>query len=136
MRDRPACKTKWNQCIPDYKSIAYYLCCTGRNIHDYWEFTTADRKAKGLLRQFSQEVFDAIHEWYGNRPHIQLPHVRDLLATNEVNYRMPQHAQQHNADDGDNEPETKDHWTYHSRNQLTQQMTHYNPGHTAGPPPH
>ena len=35
VRDGPACKTKWNQLIPDYKRIADYLNKTGRNVPDY-----------------------------------------------------------------------------------------------------
>lgn len=68
LRDGPACKTKWNQLIPDYKKIADYLSRTGRNAPDYWDLSSAERKSEGLPRLFGQDVFDAIHEWYGSRP--------------------------------------------------------------------
>jgi hypothetical protein len=89
LRDGPACKTKWNQLVPDYKRIADYLSRTGRNVPDYWELNPAERKAEGLPRVFAQNVYEAIHEWYGNRPMIQPPHVRDMLAPNDRNYRPP-----------------------------------------------
>ena len=86
VRDGPACKTKWNQLIPDYKRIADYLNKIGRSIPDYWELSSNERRAEGLPTQFSQEVFEAINEWYGNRPQIQPPHVRDLFAPTDNNY--------------------------------------------------
>jgi hypothetical protein len=86
LRDGPACKTKWNQLIPDYKRIADYHSRTGRNVPDYWEQTAAEHKVEGLLKAFMKEYFDAIDEWYGNRPQIQLPHVRDLLVPDDSNF--------------------------------------------------
>ena len=35
VRDAIACKTKWNQIIPDYKRIANFFARTGRNGEDY-----------------------------------------------------------------------------------------------------
>ena len=81
--DGPACKTKWNQLVPDYKKIADYLSRTGRNVPNYWDLSCDDRRAEGLPKQFSQEFFVAIHDWYGNRPQMRPPHVRNLLAPNE-----------------------------------------------------
>lgn len=107
LRDGPACKAKWNQLIPDYKRIADYLSRTGRNVPDYWELTAAERKAEGLPRMFAQEFYDAIHEWYSNRPQIQPPHVRDLLAPNDGNYQLP--SQQHQLEgEDDSEPDQDD----------------------------
>ncbi|KAG0565380.1 hypothetical protein KC19_8G185700 [Ceratodon purpureus] len=94
LRDGPACKTKWNQMIPDNKKIADYLSRTGRNSLDYWEMNSAERKAEMLPRLFGQDVFDAIHEWFGNRPQIQPPHIRDLLSPTDSNYRQPQQQRQ------------------------------------------
>lgn len=108
LRDGAACKAKWNQLLPDYKRIADYLCRTGRNVPDYWELTAADRRSEGLPRQFGQDVFDAIHEWYGNRPQMQPPHVRDTLAPNDSNYRWPQPDTQINAEEADIEPDMED----------------------------
>lgn len=107
LRDGPACKAKWNQLISDYKRIADYLCRTGRNVPDYWELSSAERKAEGLPRMFAKEFYDAIHEWFSNRPQIQPPHVRDLLSPNDGNY-MPR-PQQHQQDgEEESEPEQED----------------------------
>ena len=43
VRDGPACKTKWNQLILDYKRIVDYLNRTGRNVPDYWELSASER---------------------------------------------------------------------------------------------
>jgi hypothetical protein len=109
LHDGPACKTKWNQLIPDYKSIADYHSKTGRNVPDYWEQTTAEHKAEGLSKAFMKEYFDAIHEWYGNRLQIQPPQVRDLLAPDDSNFRREQqHAGSDDDDHAENEPHTDD----------------------------
>ena len=108
LRDGPACKTKWNQLIPDYKRIADYMCRTGRNVTDFWELDSADRKAEGLPRQFSQDIFNTIHEWFGQRPQIQPPHVRDLLSPTDVNYSAPQQELPDDNGVGDSEPDTDD----------------------------
>jgi hypothetical protein len=42
LRDGPACKTKWNQLIPDYKHVVDYLARTGRNGPDYGEQSSAE----------------------------------------------------------------------------------------------
>ena len=42
VRGGPACKTKWNQLIPDYKRIVDYLSRTGRNVPDYWELSAGE----------------------------------------------------------------------------------------------
>lgn len=107
MRDGPACKTKWNQMIPDYKKVADYLSRTGRNSMDYWEMNSTERKAESLPRLFAQDVFEAIHEWYGNRPQIQPPHIRDLLSPNDGNYRTQQHGRQQ-EEEVQSEPDTED----------------------------
>ena len=68
IRDGPACKTKWNQLVPNYKRIADYLSRTGQNVPDYWDLSSDERRAEGLPKQFSHDFFIAIHNWYGNRP--------------------------------------------------------------------
>jgi hypothetical protein len=109
LRDGPACKTKWNQLIPDYKRIADYHSKIGRNVADYWEQTATEHKAEGLPKAFMKEFYDAIHKWYGNRPQIQPPHVRDLLALDDGNFRREQqHAGFDDEQHADNEPETDD----------------------------
>lgn len=99
LRDGPACKAKWNLILPDYKRISDYLGRTGRNIPDYWDLSTTQRKEEGLPKQFPQEIFGAIDEWYGNRPIIQPPHVRDLLSPNDNNYRANERVEEGPEDD-------------------------------------
>ena len=50
VRDGPACKTKWNQLIPDYKRIADYFSRTGTNKLDFWDLTANEWKLEGLPR--------------------------------------------------------------------------------------
>ena len=62
VRDGPAYKTKWNQLIPDYKSIADYLSRMERNVPDYWELFASERQSEGLPRHFSEEFYRAIND--------------------------------------------------------------------------
>jgi hypothetical protein len=87
MRDGSSCKTKWHQILLDYKKIAHYHSRIGTNSLDYWEQSDAESIAGGLPRLFSQELFNQLHEWNGTMSHITPPHVRDLLASNDGNYR-------------------------------------------------
>ena len=113
-RDGPACKTKWNQLVPDYKKTTDYLSRTGRNVPDYWDLSCDDRRAEGLPKQFSQEFFVAIHDWYGNRPQMRPPHVRDLLALNDANYQYVATLDDQVAEE-QSDPETEDPMDMHMR---------------------
>ena len=64
-RDGPACKSKWNLLLPEYKRIADYFLRTGTNSPNYWSLSVDTRKAEGLPRSFLEEFFYDIHEWYG-----------------------------------------------------------------------
>jgi hypothetical protein len=99
MRDGPTCKGKWNQLIPDYKRIADFHARTGRNAVEYWELSSSEHSAEGLPKTFSQELYDQIHEWFGQRPQIQPPHIRDLLAPDDANH-PGMHALQLSDDEG------------------------------------
>jgi hypothetical protein len=62
-----------------------------------------------LPRSFPQDVFDGIHEWYGRRPNIQPPHIRDLLSHEDGNFRgLSNSATQDARDEVESEPETED----------------------------
>ena len=106
-RDGPACTTKWNQLVPDYKHIADNLSKTRRNVVDYWDLSCVERKVEGLPQVFAHDVYEAIHEWYGNRPMIQPPHVRDTLAPSDGNYR-PTLLQAQQEYEGGSEPNIED----------------------------
>jgi len=43
-------------------------------------------KAKGLMRQSLEKKIDVIHEWYGDSPKIQPPHIQDLLSPSYANF--------------------------------------------------
>jgi len=107
VRDGPACKMKWNQIIPDYKRLIDYFSRTGRNVPDYWDLSTDEKRAESLPKQFPQEIFYAIHEWFRNRPQIHPPHVRDTLAPTDSNYQVQGSQVQHNEED-QSDPETED----------------------------
>jgi hypothetical protein len=54
-------------------------------------------------------VFDAIHEWYGNHPQIQPPHVCDFLAPRDGKFCGQQrHDLSDIEDKGDEELDTDD----------------------------
>lgn len=86
-REPAACKTKWNQVVPDYKKIADFFARTGRNGAEYWDLTSAEKKREGLPKSFPQDLFFSIHEWFGKRPTMLPPHTRDLLSQDDGNYR-------------------------------------------------
>jgi hypothetical protein len=104
MRDGPACKAKWNQLIPDYKRIADFHARTGRNAAEYWDLSSYEHTAEGLPKTFVQELYAQIHEWFGQRPQIQPPHVRDLLATHDANH-PGLHGSHHSDDEGSGDSE-------------------------------
>ena len=106
VRDRPACKSKWNQLLPNFKRIADYLSRTSRNVPDYWDLSSTERQSESLPRHFAQEFFYAIHEWYGNRPQMRPPHVRDLLSPNDKNYQA--HEGEQEGQEENSEEETED----------------------------
>ena len=82
-RDGTTCKGKWHLLLPDYRKIADYHARTGINSEDYWMLTNDECVAEKLPKSFSKEIYSQIHEWFGQRPQIQPPHVRDLLNTQD-----------------------------------------------------
>ena len=60
-----------------------------------------------MPKQFPHDIFVAIHEWCRNRPQIQPPHVRDLLAPNDANYK-PKEVQDEAEDDDTNDDNSED----------------------------
>ena len=78
-RDGMACKGKWHLLLPDYRRVADYHARTGINNEDYWLLSPNEITAEKLPKAFSKEIYVKIHEWFGRRPQIQPPHVRDLL---------------------------------------------------------
>ena len=78
-RDGMACKGKWHLILPDYRRVADYHARTGLNDEDYWLLTPNELTMEKLPKAFSKEIYVRIHEWFGRRPQIQPPHVRDLL---------------------------------------------------------
>jgi hypothetical protein len=47
---------------------------------------------EGLPKSFSHEIYGRIDEWFGRRPQIQPPHVRDLLNPGDSNYVVEEEA--------------------------------------------
>ena len=107
-RDGAACKTKWNQIIPEYERIADFLARIGRNGADYWDLTIADRKSEGLPRSFFQELFHSINDWFGTWPNMQPPHTRDLLSHEDGNYQYQAPMLTEDEQVQDSDPITKD----------------------------
>ena len=78
-RDGMACIGKWHLLLPDYRRVADYYARTGINNEEYWLLIPNELTAEKLSKAFSKEIYIRIHEWFGRRPQIQPPHVRDLL---------------------------------------------------------
>ena len=78
-RDGMAYKGKWHLLLPDYCRVADYQARTGINDEDYWVLTPNELSAEKLPKAFFKEIYVRIHEWFGHRPQIQPPHVRDFL---------------------------------------------------------
>lgn len=97
LRDGPACKSKWNQLVPEYKRIADFFARSGTNSMDYWNMNPAERKAEGLPRSFAEDVFHSIHEWFGTRPNMLPERRRDLLVNNDY-YQHKTPANTHSTD--------------------------------------
>jgi len=77
-QDGTACKGKWHLMLLDYRKIADYHARTRINSKDYWMLTNNEYVAEKLPKSFSKEIYSQIHEWFGQRPQIQPPHVWDL----------------------------------------------------------
>ena len=56
-------------------------------------------------------MFEAINEWYGNRPQIQPPHVCDLLAPTDNNY-IPHDNQTSEGEEDPSKLDTEDHMDF------------------------
>jgi len=86
IRDGNACKSKWNQILPDYKRILDYHYCSGRNTRDFWDLTSDQWKEEGLPKQFNQEFYMVIHEWICERPQVNPLHLREVLSPHDSNF--------------------------------------------------
>jgi hypothetical protein len=56
-----------------------YHARTGINDEDYWLLTPNELTIEKLPRAFPKEIYIRLHDWFGRRPQIQPPHLRDLL---------------------------------------------------------
>jgi hypothetical protein len=86
-RDGQSCKTKWHQILPDYKRIVDHHAKTGVNALEYWGRASHECIASGLLKPYPIELYESLHEWNGDRHDIIPPHVSNLLAPIDGNYR-------------------------------------------------
>lgn len=100
-RDGAACKSKWNQLLPDYKRIADYFNRSGTNDFAYWNMSCSQKKSEGLPQCFPEEVFMSIHEWYKYKPTMQPVHTRDLLSVDDTDF-MSAMAASDNIEGGGN----------------------------------
>jgi hypothetical protein len=86
LRDHSMCKSKWHLLLPEYRRIADYHARIGTNKEVYRSQTSTEHVQEGLPKSFSKELYERIHEWFGKRPQIQPPHVRDLLNPRDNNF--------------------------------------------------
>ena len=100
-RDGSACKSKWNQMIPEYKRAVDFQTHSEPSGATFWDLPMSDRRREGLPRCFPQDLYNQIHEWYGKQPAITPPHRRDLLSTSDCVYDTPSNS----SDETDNNDE-------------------------------
>lgn len=103
IRDGPSCKTKWNLVIPDYRRIADFHARTGTNEEAYWTMNAREHQEEGLPRTFNKQVYHQIHSWYGQRPQMNPPHVRDLLNANDDNFHATQEEEEEEVEESVND---------------------------------
>lgn len=72
IRDRLACETKWHHLLLEYKKISNYFNWIGRKIMDYSDLSIVEKIKENLPQQFNRNFFDAIHNWFENRPRFTL----------------------------------------------------------------
>lgn len=65
--------------LPDYWKIANYHARMGINSEDYWLMSSTDHALEKLPKIFPKEINVQIHEWFGHRPQMHPPHVRDFV---------------------------------------------------------
>jgi hypothetical protein len=85
-RDHSMCKSKWHLLLPEYRRIANYHARTGTSKEAYWSQTSTEHVQEGLPKSFSKKLYERIYEWFGRRPQIQPPHLRDLLNPRNNNF--------------------------------------------------
>jgi hypothetical protein len=90
---------------------------------DYWELSIAEHTTEGLPKMFAHELYDHIHEWFGQRPQIQPPHIWDLLAIHNGNH-LGIHASHESDDEGSEEShlETENPLSIEVSNSLSQAL--------------
>jgi hypothetical protein len=86
-RDLQSCKTKWHQIFPDYKRIADHHAKTSINALEFWDMAFHEHNAHGLPKSYPVELYKSLYEWNEDQPGITPPHVRDMLAPTDNNYR-------------------------------------------------
>ena len=94
--------------ISYYKKIVDFFVRMGANGIGYWDLTAVDRKAKGLPRLFSEEVYFDINEWFGWRPSITPPHIRNLQLNKDNNLQVPTNQSDCMQDHTDSDADTED----------------------------
>lgn len=76
--------------IPDYRRIHDYHNRTGVNFEAYWSMNNADKVRERLPKAYNRTIYESIDEWFGERPQMNPPHVRDLLNPNDGHYEIEQ----------------------------------------------
>jgi hypothetical protein len=99
-RDAQSCKTKWHQIFPD-KRLADHHTISGVNSLEFWDMASHERTACSLPKSFPLELYESLHEWNGDRPAIIPPHMRDMLAPTDTNYRPSRREEEGVSDEED-----------------------------------
>jgi hypothetical protein len=86
LRDHAICKSKWHLVISDYHRIADYYVHTCTNREVYWPQSNCEHVQEGLPKTSLKELYDRIDKWYGKKPQIQPPHVKDLINPRVRNF--------------------------------------------------
>lgn len=84
LRDGPACKSKWNQLLPEFKRLADFIQKADPDEGPYWTMQAVDRKRLGLPKSFPQEIYNVMQQWFGTSASMSPPHLWDLTTGGDL----------------------------------------------------
>jgi len=86
LRNGLAYKNKWGSILGDFKKLFNYMLGIGHN-EDYWALSSQEKALHHLPHHFGCDMYEMIHDFMGNRPIFNPPHVRDMMDDGDENYK-------------------------------------------------
>lgn len=92
LRDGAACKSKWNQLLPEFKRLADFIQKADPDEAPYWTMLAVDRKRLGLPKSFPLEIYNVMQQWFGTSASMAPPHLRDLTSGADLDLTSLSHC--------------------------------------------